>query len=175
MNYYISANIETECGDKFPSGLSFFFEQIGGYGDESMVSQVEKILEVDLSNFQEFTKMDDEDSDIVTWQSIEVFEQVINSLLTKIEDNPEYYKSVIYHPNPILPIDGYFTTPAEFEEVVKRRQKSQEEYEKHPMYGYPNDDGYLSSGEFVNDLKVLKSILECYVNAGATMIKLDYV
>ncbi len=35
-----------------------FSEQIGGFGDKSMVTQVEKTLKIDISTFQEYDYMD---------------------------------------------------------------------------------------------------------------------
>lgn len=140
MDYYISANIETDCSDNFPSGLSFFFEQVGGYGEKSMVSQVEQILDIDLSTFQKCDFMENEESDSTYWKDINEFESLIDLFLNKIDSSPQYYKEVKFH----------------------------------PMYGYPNDHGYLSEGRIVDELKELKSLLTCYRKAGATKIKLNY-
>ena len=54
-------------------------------------------------------------------------------------------------------------------EIIK-----QKEYENHPMYGYPNDNKYLSSKAILKDLETLKNILKCYKKSGATKIKLNY-
>jgi hypothetical protein len=168
MYYHITANVETECKDYFPSGLSFFFEQIGGYGEKSMVSQVEQILDIDLSTFQTYDFMENEESDSTYWKDINEFELIIDLFLKKIELEPDYYKRVKY--NPIVPVYGFSTDSAKMAEM----KKTQEEYENSPMYGYPNDRGFLSEGIIIMELKELKSLLTCYRKAGATMIKLSY-
>lgn len=40
------------------SKIMIFSEQIGGFGDKSMVTQVEKTLKIDISTFQEYDYMD---------------------------------------------------------------------------------------------------------------------
>lgn len=61
MNYYIVPNKQTNCENNFGNGLSFFFEQIGGYGEAAEVEQVSKILSIDLSVFQD-VEYDPEDT-----------------------------------------------------------------------------------------------------------------
>jgi len=168
MDYYITANVKTECKDDFPNGLSFFFEQIGGYGEKSMVSQVEQILDIDLSTFQSYDFMENEESDSTYWKDIKEFEEIVDLFLKKIELEPDYYKKVKY--NPIVPVYGFSTDSTKMAEM----KKTQEEYENHPMYGYPNDHGFLSEEIIIKELNELKSLLNCYRKAGATMIKLNY-
>nr|WP_315222603.1 hypothetical protein [uncultured Flavobacterium sp.] len=168
MNYTIEANVKTKCKDDFPSSLSFFFEQVGGFGDKSMVSQVEKILTIDLSTFQEYDYMDNEESSEKYWKDIRKFEAVIDKLLLKINANPKYYEKVKY--NPIKPEYSFSSDPKERQKILKKEK----EYENHPMYGYPNDNKYLSTKGLVEDLQFLKSILKCYKKNGATKIKLSY-
>lgn len=168
MDYYIEANVKTNCKDDFPSGLSFFFEQLGGFEEKSMVSQVEKILKIDLSSFQDYD-FEGEESPNKHWKNIKVFEKTIDDLLSKIKANPNYYKKVKYNPaNP--PDYGYSSNKKEMEQI---RQK-QKQYEKSPWFGYPVNNGYLSSNKFVTELNQLKSILNCYKKHGATKIKLSY-
>lgn len=168
MSYSIEANVETKCKDDFPPGLSFFFEQIGGFGDKSMVTQVEKILDIDLSTFQEYDYMDNEDPSDKYWKNITKFEAVLDKLLLKISENPKYYQSVKY--NPIQSEYAFSSDPNEMKNIKAKEQ----EYENHPMYGYPYDTKYLSTNAIVDDLQLLKSILKCYKKSGATKIKLNY-
>ncbi|MCM0664514.1 hypothetical protein [Flavobacterium tyrosinilyticum] len=168
MDYYIEANGKTNCKDDFPSGLSFFFEQVGGFEEKSMVMQVEKILKINLSIFQDYD-FEGEENSSKHWKNIKTFEKTIDDLLLKIKANPDYYKKVKYNSaNP--PSYGYSTDKKEME----RMKKQQREYEKSPLFGYPADNGYLSSKKFVEELNQLKSILNCYKKHGATKIKLSY-
>ncbi|SCY98237.1 hypothetical protein SAMN02927916_4507 [Flavobacterium anhuiense] len=168
MDYSIEANVKTKCKDNFPPRLSFFFEQIGGFGDKSMVAQVEKILKIDLSTFQDYDYMDNEESPDKYWKNITTFEAVINKLILKINTNPKYYEKVKY--NPIKPEYAFSSDANEMKKIKAKEQ----EYENHPMYGYPYDNKYLSSGAIVEDLETLKDILKCYKKNGATKIKLSY-
>lgn len=168
MDYSIEANVKTKCKDDFPPRLSFFFEQIGGFGDKSMVAQVEKILKIDLSTFQDYDYMDNEESPDKYWKNITTFEAVINKLILKINTNPKYYEKVKY--NPIKPEYAFSSDTNEMKKIKAKEQ----EYENHPMYGYPYDNKYLSSGAIVEDLEILKNMLKCYKKNGATKIKLSY-
>lgn len=168
MDYYIKANVETNCKDDFPSELSFFFEQVGGFDEKSMVRQVEKILKIDLSTFQDYD-FDGEENPNKHWKNINAFEKIIDNLLLKIKANPNYYKKVKF--NPIDSPDYGFSSDKK--EMERMRQK-QREYEKSRMFGFPSDNEYLSSNKFVTDLNQLKNILKCYKKYGATKIKLSY-
>ena len=168
MNYSIEANVETKCKDDFPPRLSFFFEQIGGFGDKSMVSQVEKILNIDLSTFQEYDFIDNEGSSEKYWKNITKFELVIDKFISKIKANPRYYEKVKY--NPIKPEYAFSSDSNQMEKIKAKEQ----EYENHPMYGYPYDNKYLSTKAIIKDLETLKIILKCYKKSGATKIKLNY-
>lgn len=168
MDYSIEANVKTNCQDNFPSGLSFFFEQVGGYGDKSMVSQVERILNIDLSTFQEYDFIDNEESSEKYWKNITKFESLIDKFISKIKANPKYYQKIKY--NPIKLGVDFSSDPNE----MKKIEQNQKEYENHPMYGYPNDNKYLSSKAILKDLETLKNILKCYKKSGATKIKLNY-
>lgn len=166
MDYYIESNVKSTCKDDFPSGLSFFFEQVGGFGEKSMVSQVEKILKIDLSTFQDYDSEGEENSR--HWKNILVFEKTIDNLLLRIKANPNYYKKVKFNP-----IYEDYVYSSDKQEREKNKQK-QREYEKSPLHGFPYDNGYLNSNKFVTELKQLKNILNCYKKNGATKIRLGY-
>lgn len=168
MDYYIEANVKTNCKDDFPSGLSFFFEQAGGFGKKSMVSQVEKILKIDLSTFQDYDSEAEENSSKY-WRNINSFEKTIDNLLLKIKENPNYYKKVKYNP-----VYEDYAFSSDKKEMEKNKQK-QKEYEENRLHGFPNDNGYLSSNKFAAELNQLKNILKCYKKQGATKIKLNYL
>lgn len=168
MHYSIEADIKTNCQDNFPTGLSFFFEQIGGFGDNSMVSQTERILDIDLSTFQEYDFIDNEESSEKYWKDITQFEFVIDEFISKMKANPTYHEKIKYNPIELGP--AFSTDSNEMKKIEQKR----EEYENHPMYGYPNDNKYLSSNAILNDLETLKKILKCYKKSGATKIKLSY-
>jgi len=167
MDYYIEANVKSTCKNDFPSGLSFFFEQVGGFEEKSMVSQVEKILKIDLSTFQDYDFEGEEDSN-KHWKNIKVFENKIDDLLLKIKANPNYYKKVKFDPN-----YSSYEFSSDKKQMEKNKQK-QMEHEKSPLFGFPYDNGYLSSHKFETELNQLKNVLKCYRKSGATKIKLSY-
>lgn len=156
MDYYIETKEEIEEEFEFPEGLSYFFEQIGGYGDTSMVSQVERILEIDLSLFQnissyseddgEFDDEFDEDDDSEEyesegpWLSVEDIQRLTRAFLTKISENPDYHKHVKYSGNL-----------------------------------YPEDTGYLSTGEIVDDLSEFDKTLTKLKANNCLEIRLIYM
>lgn len=127
---------------KLSEKLSFFFEQIGGYGDKSEVAQVSAILAIDLSVFQDYDYgTEDLIEEKTYWKDINTFINTVEALITKIQITPNYYTHVQHNLN----------------------------------YFYPADSGYLSSGQIVKDLKILRQILDCYQTNGVTKIKLMYM
>ena len=164
MYYGITSNAKEKIKNLpyFPNGLSYFFEQIGGYGEESMVSQVEKILNIDLSNFQNYD-FDDNDSDDDCWQKIEEVEGIIEELLLKIKAKPNYFNEVKFYAGDYSQFFSMSST--EWKNSINREVN----------YGYPKieDKSYLENG-FIPDLNELKKILDIYKKHGADRIKLFY-
>ncbi len=169
MNYFIEANVASDCKGHFPDGLSYFFEQIGGYGEKSMVVQVEKLLDIDLSDFQNYDHPEFTGSDSMYWQDIDPFETIIDSFLHKIAASPDYHQKVIYNPDTTHWTTSSAATPAELLQSLKEKQQ------KNLLYDYPMDRGFLSSGEIIIALQSLKALLGCYRAQGATAIKLTYM
>jgi hypothetical protein len=168
MSYFIEANIETNCEDRFPESMSYFFEQIGGYDEKSMVAQVESILKIDLSLFQHYDFPENPKPASLYWIEIKKMKALLKTLKSKIKANPDYYNEVKY--NPVQAIWGISTDSIE----NARFKQAQVESEEHPMFGYPNDVGYLSSNTFLKDIYALEAILNCYSRKGATKVKLSY-
>ena len=175
MDYYISPDRETSCEDDFPSGLSYFFEALRGYDEKSAVAQVEELLSIDLSTFQEYSydTWNDEDGEgeVIKWKDLNAFQQKVQEFLQKIQDNPNYYKAIKY--NPVQPPMLLFLLTFTKEER-EAQLKAEQEYESHPMYGYPHDDGYLSTQQIIADLEALNTLLACYRKAGVEEIHLKY-
>ena len=174
MDYYIYSNKQTSCKKEFPEQLSFFFEQIGGYGDQSEVAQVSVILDIDLSVFQNYDYgTDNKEEEIQFWQNIDDFEKVIDDFLFKIDKNPDYFKLLKHNKN-----KEYYDSEMRRITKIKNQEKFIKELEKlqnKPDYLFPADYGYLSSGRIVTDLKTLKGVLTCYKKEGVTKIKLMYM
>ncbi|MBO2011491.1 hypothetical protein [Hymenobacter negativus] len=186
MDYYIIPEEETTCEDSFPDGLSFFFEQVGGYGEAAEVEQVSRILQIDLSVFQEISFEEDEAYDAdeldedeqpeeasIIWHDVDKVTAVVDSFLTKIEAFPDYHKQVLHNPNRNQDLESLLqiTTIGDEAEMVRQFQ----ELENQPLFAYPPDHGYLSQGKIVEDLKNLRQTLACYKSSGVSQFKLLYM
>ena len=188
MDYYVIPEVETACQNDFPDNLSFFFEQVGGYGEYAEVSQVSRILQIDLSVFQEISYDDEEyydgpvdedeadespeDASII-WHDTTTVVRIIDNLLAKIAAFPDYYKQILHNPNRKQDLDALRQVTASGDEG--RIQQDLEELESKPLFSYPSDYGYLSKGEIVEDLKVLRKTLMCYEDNGVSRFKFMYM
>lgn len=152
--------IETKNGDGmefdvFPSTLSYLFEQVGAYGDKSIVCQLEKILNIDLNLFQNTynPEMDFEeefDTDDL-WVSVN---ELINKLLefkTKAEANKNYFSNIVLNSNDVA------------------------RDESNPLFYYPVASDFISENAINNSMIELLSYLEVLKSKGETEIRLVYV
>ena len=175
MNYEIIPNKQIKCSNDFGNGLSFFFEQVEGYGETAEVEQVSKILQVDLSIFQDVDYNYDDTTDVIKhWHALDSLIIIVDTLLDKIAAQPEYYKQV--HHNPIdrnKQVDEESNLWKLTDSV--ERDKKIEGLRKQHFYYYPNDRGYLSKGRLIKDLQILKRTLNCYKKSGVTKIRFEYV
>ena len=175
MNYEIIPNKQIKCSNDFGNGLSFFFEQVEGYGETAEVEQVSKILQVDLSIFQDVDYNYDDTTDVIKhWHALDSLIIIVDTLLDKIAAQPEYYKQV--HHNPIdrnKQVDEESNLWKLTDSV--ERDKKIEGLRQQPFYYYPNDRGYLSEGRLIKDLQILKKTLNCYKKSGVTKIRFEYV
>jgi hypothetical protein len=124
MNYFIYADLETEdvyneeiralC--QFPDGLSFFFEQVGGYDDCAKVSQVSSILNIDLDLFQNIDFPENPDSEN-TWQAIDIVINKLSEFKQAIMQKPKYFEQVL-HGGALHPPDyGYLSKGIILEDI----------------------------------------------------------
>lgn len=185
MDYFIIPDIQVECDDNFPEGLSFFFEQIGGYGEYAEVEQVSRILQIDLSVFQEISfesegeydegnnESEVEEESHTTWHDVKLIVDIVNALLNKIDAFPDYYKQVIHSPNRKNDIQKLMQTISKGENENAVHQL--ETLQAHEFYNYPYDKDYLSKGKIVEDLIALRETLQCYQGKGVSKIKLLYM
>jgi hypothetical protein len=180
MDYYIIPDRELDCPNDFPESLSYFFEQLGGYGEGSEVAQVSTLLGVDLSAFQHFThfeELDEDKADSPYWQDIDAFEAVIDELLRKLAAQPHYYEAVRHRPpDPLgkLNIQQDRFLAALTANDLERAAQLLNGLPKTPGNPYPEDRGYLSGGQLPRDLHVLKQTLAGYRQHGARRIMLIY-
>lgn len=180
MYYSIELKNNEEIGYiDFPYPLSYFFEQIGGYDDKSIVSQIEKILDIDLSIFQktynpemgfeeeleEFEDFDVEDVENEMWVDID---ELINKLVefkNKTEENKNYFSKVVLNPRDDRNIYQDFNF--DFEKITKYQQEN-------PLSLYPIDNGIISEKVLENSINDLLNSLKEIKNNGETEIRLIY-
>lgn len=172
-DYYIIPDRKTSCPDEFSNGLSFFFEQVGGYGETAEVEQVSSLLKLNLSVFQD-VGYDYENPDEIKmhWHDIDSISGLLDVFVGKIRANPEYYKKVLHNPDREKQLDEEERIWKIADTAERYRQLNQ--LREKPFYFYPPDYGYLSEGRLLGDLKMLQQTLACYKRNGVTKIRFQY-
>lgn len=174
MDYFIVPNKQTTCKDNFGNGLSFFFEQVGGYGETAEVEQVSKILNIDLSVFQDVEYDPEDQAEVETrWHGIDSFTAIVDNFITKIKAQPDYHKKVIHNPNKQKQDDE--VSKLIYMKDTAKAAKMLAELEKQPFYYYPPDYAYLREGRILKDLQTLRKTLDCYKRNGVTKVRLEYM
>lgn len=173
MRYLIKPDKHTSCEGQFPYELSFFFEQINGYGTKSEASQLSQLFNLDLSVFERAqTAIESIDEEINMWKDIEGFTNLVSSFLTCLILQPDYYKNIRHNQNQRRQDEQLVTIgindSGKFLALL-------EQFQAEPDYGYPSDYGYLSSGRVLNDLSDLKNLLHCYKKNGVKKVKLYFM
>ena len=160
----------------FPYPLSYFFEQIGGYDDKSIVSQIEKIINIDLSIFQKtynsdmefeegFENLETEHEDNEFWIKIEELINKLEEFKDKIERNKNYFTKVVLNPKDDRNVyqDFYF----DYEKMIKYQQEN-------PLSLYPTDNGIITEKVLENSVNELLNTLKEIKSNGETEIRLIY-
>jgi|GEM_PF-6207284 len=190
LDYYIIPEEQTDCADNFPDRLSSFFEQVGGYEEAAEVAQVSRILQIDLSVFQQISydeeegyEDDDDDPDDgesaeptqPIWHTPDAFAAVVDELLARIAAFPDYHRQVLHNPDRKRDLDAlHRIIMAGIGGNEAEAMRQFEALEKQPLYAYPPDSGYLSQGDIVEDLQALRQTLACYQSRGVRRFRLLY-
>jgi hypothetical protein len=170
MNYSIYGDQETECEVDFPEGLSFFFEQYGGYDEYSEVGQVSNLLKIDLSCFQHYDYgIYNEQEEQQYWQDIGPFTAKVVEFIQKIEQDPDYYKLVKHGRHPSESFDQMVQA------ILQGDEAQSKDIANRQANLYPPDYGYLTSGSLNEDLQTLVSTLDCFQKSGVKKVKLMYL
>lgn len=169
MNLYIHTDLPKKGEEKMPENLSQFFEQYRGFGEASEVAQVESILEIDLSLFQNYST----DETKPVWISNEEMIALTRNFIASIHANPNYFRLVKHTGVPGL----------EFREEFLHAQKDKDDaklvkllkrWQNTPDSEFPPDTKYLSDGKLLFDLVELDKILVFLWKMGARQIQLHY-
>ena len=175
MNYSIELKNNEEIGYvDFPYPLSYFFEQIGGYDDKSIVSQIEKILDIDLSIFQkiynsemgfeeEFEDFDVEAVENEMWVDIDALINKLEEFKNKTEKNKNYFLKVVLNPKD----DRNVYQDFDYEKMIKYQQEN-------PLTLYPIDNGIISEKILENSINELLNTLKEIKRNDETEIRLIY-
>lgn len=173
MRYLLKPDKHTSCEGQFPYELSFFFEQMSGYGNKSEAIQVSELLDIDFSVFEGAQKaIESIEEEINMWKDIEDFTDLVTTLLTKLILKPDYHTYIRHNENQRRQDEQLVTLgikdSSKFLELL-------EKFQAEPDYGYPSDYGYLSSGRIMKDLSDLKNLLHCYKKNGVKKVKLYFM
>ncbi|MET3539257.1 hypothetical protein ABID34_004359 [Chryseobacterium limigenitum] len=184
MDYSIEPKTEDEYAEyaDFPEMLSYFFEQIGGYGDTSVVSQLEKILNIDLSIFQktyhpeigmDFEEFESEFLDEYKntefkpddyWISIDILIGKLNEFKQKIDNNSQYFSEIIFSPN------------GETSKMLKMDILDMLRYqEENPLTIYPENNGIITDENLKSSISELIITLENLKKENIEEVRLHYV
>lgn len=178
MDYYIEPKSENEFEDylDFPETLSYFFEQFGGYDEKSIVSQIEKILDFDLSIFQktynpdmEFDFEEDESDD--NDNSPDDFWIETNDLIKKLEEfrekikiNTNYFSQIIFNPDN----DESKTTGMDIKDLIRYQ-------EENPLTAYPVNNRIVTEENLSSSISELIKTLEDLKSQNIKQIRLNYM
>jgi len=174
MSYDIIPNKQTKCANDFGNGLSFFFEQVGGYGETSEVEQVSQILKIDLSVFQDVDYNYDDTNDVADhWHHVDSLSSIVDTFIGKITAQPDYYKQVNHNPADRNKQIDEESRLWQLTDTVERDRKIAALHQQ-PFYYYPPDYGYLSQGRLLKDLHTIKKTLDCYKKSGVTKVRFEY-
>ncbi|MDQ3108285.1 MAG: hypothetical protein M3R17_00175 [Bacteroidota bacterium] len=169
-SYFIFCDDENKESFTFPGGLSFFFEQYGGFDNQSEVAQLSVLLQIDLSVFQQY---DVPESDEVTWHEISVVKNKMEEFIAKLKSAPSVFQSIKYgsessqFPNELM--------QAGQARDVKRLQELIRQMQNDPQATYPLNRGYIESGNLINDLTALDAKLKESEQDGVKKIKFLYM
>lgn len=173
MSYAIVPDRATPCTNDFGNGLSYFFEQVGGYEEFAEVSQVSRVLHLDLSLFQDVAYNYEDSKDVAQhWHRLDSVSRVVDRFIAAIKAHPDYYRAVRHNPKQAQQLVemeriGTLTDSAEQERALKKLMAE-------PYYYYPADHGYLRSGRLLKDLQTLRHTLRCYQQHGVRNVRLEY-
>jgi hypothetical protein len=150
--------------------LSQFFEMYIGFGLDSEVAQVGKLLAVDLSPFLEFSPPDSKE---ITWHELKALQQLVQEFITKIRATPDLYKRIQYSAMPQshlqekllrLTLEGDKPGIAKF---VK-------EWQHIPDSKFPPEIGYVRKGFLLEDLIAFEKTLLELMGDGVKKVQLQY-
>lgn len=192
MNYFLSPypyqEVSIVGNGAFPEGLSYFFEQVGGYDDASEAGQLEQLFSLDLSVFQSTRDIAVEEDLPV---DLSLLFDAINDLLRCINSTPDYYEKLRWNDfqaekqqaqmNDLLQkrkLDGSLDSlNAAHQEIsaLEERQKTERLMSSLDTDYPPNRLSYFKSGDFAKDLNLLREMLLKFQGEGITKAELVYM
>lgn len=173
MYYHIELKNEELSFVNFPDRLSYFFEQIGGFEEKSIVSQIEKILDIDLSVFQntyfemefedDFDEVIDPDS---FWISTDELIDKLTEFKNKMDSNLNYFSKIVFNPKDDFNISSKLGF--DFEKIAKY-------YEENPLACYPSNNGIITEKKLTESVNELLETLKDIKTQGEDQIRLVYM
>lgn len=169
MNFYLYSDVDPGEGTVFPPGLSQFYEQYKGFGNESEVAQVSELLKIDLTPFQKYNVAAEE----VIWHDIDALIALNQLLRQKVQATPDLYARMKYCGPTESALRAELMKAAisgdkkKMEEIVKRFQNT-------PDSAYPPDVEFIKRGFLLRDILELDKILLAIKKKGGTRINIVY-
>lgn len=191
MDYYIENDKEYNSDTSFPEELSYLFEQIGGYGEWSVVSQVEKLLRIDLSIFQltynPQMELDDVNNynraeEVDYWIENKVLLAKVIEFIEKAEAGKGYFASVVLAKQ-IDSIEKKMNDSKlksmSYDEIMEYMRIAHEEMIEYQTNNseskFPPDNGMLDEHIILNGFMTLKKILAEFHENTVNKVRLIYM
>ncbi|NML68946.1 hypothetical protein HHL23_03940 [Chryseobacterium sp. RP-3-3] len=178
MDYYIEPKSENEYEDylDFPNTLSYFFEQFGGYDEKSIVSQIESILNIDLSIFQkvynpemefDFEEYDHDENDHNPddfWVNTDDLIKKLEEFKEKIQSNTKYFSQIIFNPDD----DDSKMSKMDIEDIIRYQKEN-------PLTAYPRNNGILTEESLSSSISELIDTLKNLRSQNIEQVRLNYM
>lgn len=170
MNYFIYDDDNT-TPHMVPPGLSQFFEQFQGFESESEVAQVEKILGLDLSLFQQWNEPGAKD---VKWHKLDDVMHLTQQLIKKVQATPDLHERVEFSAMPQPHLQEKLIKLA-MEGDKQKIEAFVKEWQHTPDSAFPPDTGYIRKGFFMQDLLAFQEILFSIKQSKGKKINFTYM
>lgn len=170
VNYFLYSD-SSSSPIMVPPGLSQFFEMYQGFESESEFSQVEKILGLDLSMFQQWNAPDGKD---VKLHDLDAMLFLTQQLIKKVRDTKDLHERVEYSAMPQPHLQEKLIKLA-LEGDKKKIEAFIKEWQHTPDSAFPPDTGYIRKGFLLQDLEQFEKMLMEMKLDGAKKVNITYM
>lgn len=171
MNIFIIADNDIDSPQMMSPSLSQFFEMHLGWESESEVSQIEKLLNIDLSPFMKF--VDVANVKDAVWQDLNPVLFLTQQFIEKLKANPKLHERIQYSAMPQSHLQEKLlklTLEGDKEKIAQFIK----EWQHTPDSQFPPEIGYVRRGFLLEDLIELEKLLRGMMKEGTQKIQLHY-